>query len=93
MQIKVELILFLVSIASTGFGALLFAWKIGVAVSTMKSALKEQITATDFDRKLNEKGLEHLQDTLKLGFNGFEEKFNHFSGRVRSEIIKCQASG
>lgn len=97
MTIKAELILFLISIASSVTGAMIFIWKLGSSIAGMRAALREevagmraslreQITATDFDRKLNDERLGHLQDTLKLGFNGFEERFNHFSTRVRGEI-------
>lgn len=55
-------------------------------VASIRTALREQITKTDFDRILNDERLENLQDTLKLSFNGFEERFKHFSTRVRGEI-------
>lgn len=85
MTIKAELILFLVSIASSTIAAMIFVWKIGSAVSHMQSALKEQITAANFDRKFSDNSLEHLNDRLELGLNGLREKFEHFSTRSRLE--------
>ena len=85
MTIKAELILFLVSMASSTAAAMIFVWKIGLAVAGMKATLKEQIANANFDRKLNDERLEHLQDELELGFNGLREKFEHFSTRSRSE--------
>ena len=85
MTVRTELILFLVSMASSAIAALIFVWKIGSAVSRMQAALKEQIAAANFDRKLNDERLEHLQDSLKLGLNGLKEKFDHFATRSRAE--------
>jgi len=87
---KLETIIGLITIVSTVAAALIFIWKLGNAVATMQSDLRAQIAASNHERSLNDLRLEHLQDSLTLGFNGMREKFEHFSTRSRSEYEKLE---
>ncbi|MGG6266307.1 hypothetical protein ACQ4M3_08835 [Leptolyngbya sp. AN03gr2] len=88
---KLEIAIGLITIVSSIAATLIFIWKLGNAVATMQSDLRSQIAASNYERSMNDLRLEHLQDSLTLGFNGMREKFEHFSTRSRSEYEKLES--
>lgn len=87
---KLETFALLLTIVGSIAAALIFIWKLGNSVATMQADLKAQITASNHERSMNDLRLEHLQQSLTLGFNGMREKFEHFSTRSRSEYEKLE---
>ncbi|MBE9012657.1 hypothetical protein IQ250_20870 [Pseudanabaenaceae cyanobacterium LEGE 13415] len=87
---KLEIALGLITIVSAIAATLIFIWKLGNSVATMQADLRSQIALSNHERSLNDLRLEHLQDSLTLGFNGMKEKFEHFSTRSRSEYEKLE---
>lgn len=83
---RLEAFALALTIAGSIAAALMFIWKMGNAVATMQADLKSQIVAANHERSLNDVRLEHLQQSLTLGFNGMREKFEHFSSRSRMEM-------
>jgi len=87
---KLEIAIGLITVVSSIAATLIFIWKLGNAVAHMQADLRSQIAASNHERNMNDLRLEHLQETLTLGFNGMREKFEHFSSRSRSEYEKLE---
>lgn len=88
---SLETIIGLLTIVSSISAMLVFIWKLGNSVAMMQADLKAQIAASNHEQAMNDLRLEQLQDSLKLGFNGMRERFEHFSTRSRSEYEKLES--
>lgn len=88
---KIETVIGLITITTSVCATLIFIWKLGNAVARIQADLQAQIAASNYERNMNDLRLEHLQDSLALGFNGMREKFEHFSARSRNESKELEA--
>lgn len=73
---------YLLSVAS----GIVFVWRTSLAVAQIQFRLREQLAASECDRKLNEKHLECLQEELRSGLNGLESRFERFTHRSQAEL-------